>query len=389
MSQRSLLITGGTVYTPYESVHEGYLIVEDGRIREIGKGNPSITRQSSQTLDANGKLVLPGFIDIHVNGGGGCITLEGTLDALRSVARAHVKFGTTAMLPAVISGDDETMRRAVSAIAEAAEKGTGGSNVLGVHLEGPFLNPSRRGIHQKEFLRSPSMEYFDEIYGLARGRLRVIALAPELDNAISLTRHATRRGVVVSLAHSDADYQQTREAIDSGMKLCDHIFNAMPPLVHRAPGPVGAFLTSRDTYVEMIADGFHVHPALMEMVIKTKGTDRVILVTDAMPPAGTSMTSFSILGTRFDVKGNSCFAPDGRLAGTALTMNKAVKVIVDSTSTRLVDALKLASLNPARLLGIDGTKGSLEVGKDGDVVVADVDLNVHATVVGGTVVYQA
>jgi len=389
MSQRGLLITGGTVCTPYETVHDGYLLVENGRIREIGKGKPPITRRLSQTLDANGKLVLPGFIDIHVNGGGGSITLDGTLEAIRSMAGAHAKFGTTAMLPAVISIDDATLRKAVSAIAEASEKGTRGADVLGVHLEGPFLSPARRGIHQKEFLRSPSREYFDAIYELARGKLRIVALAPELDGAMDLTRHASALGVIVSLAHSGADYQQTREAIESGLRLCDHIFNAMPPLMHRAPGPVGAFLTSRDTYVEMIADGCHVHPAVMEMVIKTKGTDRVILVTDAMPPAGTSMKKFSISETQFDVKGNSCFAPDGRFAGTALTMNKAVKVILDSTSTSLADALKLASLNPAKLLGIDPTKGSLEVGKDGDVVVADADLNVHATVIGGTIVYQA
>jgi len=389
MSQRDLLITGGTVYTPQETVHDGYLLVENGRIREIGKGIPPITPRPSQTFDAKGKLVLPGFIDIHVNGGGGSISLDGTVEAMRSMAVAHAKFGTTAMLPAVISIDDATLRKVMSAIAEVSEKGTGGANVLGVHLEGPFLNRSRRGIHRKEFLRSPSTEYFDEIYELARGKLRVIALAPELDGAMDLTRHASRLGVIVALAHSDADYQQTLEAIESGLRLCDHIFNAMPPLMHRAPGPVGAFLTSRDTYVEMIADGFHVHPAVMDMVIRTKGTDRVILVTDAMPPAGTSVTSFSMLGTRFEVKGNSCFAPDGRLAGTALTMNNAVKLIVDSTSTSLADALKLASLNPATLLGIDSRKGSLEVGKDGDVVVADADLKVHATVVAGTVVYQA
>ena len=389
MSQRDLLITGGTIHTPYEAVHDGYLLVEDGRIREIGEGKPPLVRRASETLDAGGKLVLPGFMDIHANGGGGSITLEGTLEAIRSIARAHAKFGTTAMLPAVISIDDATLRKAVSAIAEASDTATGGADILGVHLEGPFLSPARRGIHQKEFLRSPSTEYFDEIYELAKGKLRIIALAPELDGAMNLTKHASALGVIASLAHSDADYQQTLEAIESGLRLCDHIFNAMPPLMHRAPGPVGAFLTSRDTYVEMIADGFHVHPAVMDMVIRTKGTDRVILVTDAMPPAGTSMTSFSMLGTRFDVKGNSCFALDGRLAGTALTMNKAVKLIVDSTSTSLVDALKLASLNPARLLGIDGTKGSLEVGKDADIVVADPDLNVRATVVAGTLVYQA
>lgn len=388
MSQGDLLIAGGTIYTPNHTLNDGYLLIEGGRIREIGKGRLSPTRRSSNILNVKGKLVLPGFIDIQVNGGGGCMTLDGTLDAIRGMAQAHARFGTTVMLPTVISADDECLSNAVSATAEAAEKGTGGANVLGVHLEGPFLNPERRGIHQKEFLRSPSIEYFEDIYELAKGKLRVIALAPELDGAIDLIRHASGRGVIVSLAHSDADCQKTREAIDSGLRLCDHIFNAMPPLMHRAPGPVGAFLTSGHTYVEMIADGYHVHPAVMEIVIRSKGVDRVILVTDAMPPAGTSMTSFSIGATRFAVRGSSCFAPDGRLAGTALTMNRAVKSIVESTSTSLSDAVRMASLNPAKLLGIDQAKGSLEVGKDGDVVVTDVDLNVHATVIGGTIVHQ-
>jgi len=176
MSQHELLITGGTVYAAAETIHEGYLHIVGGRIEEIGTGKPRPARRASRMLDASGKLLFPGFIDIHVNGGGGSITLDATLEAIRSIAQAHAKFGTTAMLPAVISTDEATLRRAVPVIGEAVEKGTGGAHVLGVHLEGPFLNPSRRGVHKREFLRCPSIEYFDQMYDLARGRLRVIGL---------------------------------------------------------------------------------------------------------------------------------------------------------------------------------------------------------------------
>lgn len=388
MVQRNLLITNGTIYTPTEIVQDGYLLVANGKIQSIGKRKPQHISNSTMSLDAKGRLVLPGFVDLHVNGGGGRLAMDGTAEAIHNMAQAHAKFGTTALLPTTISADDRTLSDAVSAIAEAASQPTVGSSILGVHLEGPFLNPNKGGAHRKEFLKLPSLEYFDKLYELAKGHLRIIALAPELDGAIPLIKHARQHKVIISLAHSDADYSKTREAIDAGVQLCAHLFNAMPPLAHRAPGPIGAFLLSQDTFVELISDGFHVHPAVMEIVIKAKGTDRVVLVTDAVTPAGTSMTTFNIFGTQLEVRGNSCFTPDGSLAGSALTMNKAVKVIVDTTHTSLADALKMASLNPARLLGIDGTKGSLDIGKDADILIADANLDIYGTVVGGTLVYR-
>lgn len=388
MKQRNLLITNGTIYTPMEAIQQGYILISGGKIQAVGKGKPPRPDASTIVLEARGKLVLPGFIDIHVNGGGGSLTIDGTVDAIQNIAQAHAKFGTTAMLPTTISADDETLSNAVSAIAQAAENPTGGASILGIHLEGPFLNPAKGGAHRKEFLKSPSVEYFTTLYKRAKGEIRILALAPELDGAIDLVKHVRQRGILVSLAHSDADYQKTREAIDAGLQLCAHIFNAMPPLTHRAPGPIGAFLTIENTFVELISDGFHVHPAVMDLVIRAKGADRVILVTDAVNPAGTSMTAFTILGTQLEVRGNSCFAPDGSLAGSALTMNKAVKVIADTTTTSLADAVRMATLTPARLLGIDKDKGSLEVGKDADVVIADPDLNVFTTIVQGLVVHQ-
>jgi N-acetylglucosamine-6-phosphate deacetylase len=190
------------------------------------------------------------------------------------------------------------------------------------------------------------------------------------------------------LAHSDASYEQTCEAIWNGLRLCAHIFNAMPPLHHRNPGPIGAFLAPGNTYVELISDGQHLHPCVMDLLIKAKGKDGIILVTDAVTPAGTDMKRFRILGVELEVVGNTCYLPKGGLAGSALTMNKAVHVIATRTSTDLHTALQMASLNPARLLGIDKRKGSIEVGKDADFFIADDKLNVYTTVVEGRLVFD-
>lgn len=388
MSKTNLLIINGVIHTLNGIIDHGHILITGGKIKAIGNGDLPSYDSSTEILDAKGKLVLPGFIDIHVNGGGGSLTIDGSLESIKNIAQAHSRFGTTAMIPTTISADEKILIESVSIIAEASEQFIGGASILGVHLEGPFLNPAKRGAHRKEFLRSPSKEYFDKLYNSAKGKIKILALAPELDMAFELIKHANQHGVIASLAHSEADYKKTREAIEAGLRLCAHIFNGMPPLTHRSPGPIGAFLTSKDTFVELISDGFHVHPAVMEIIIKAKGPDGVIIVTDAVTPAGTSMKTFNILGTQLIVRDNSCFTPDGNLAGSALTMNKAIKVIIDSTSTSFTDALKMASLNPAKLLDIDKKKGSLEIDKDGDVVIADSDLNVYTTIVEGNLVYH-
>jgi N-acetylglucosamine-6-phosphate deacetylase len=258
-----------------------------------------------------------------------------------------------------------------------------------VHLEAPFLNPAKGGAHRKEFLLMPSVRKFRELYDLSNGSIRILSIAPELDGALELVAYAKELGVVTALAHSEADFAATGGAIAAGMTLCDHLFNGMLPFTNRSPGPIGAFLTDDTTFVELISDGYHVHPAVMKVVIRAKGPDRVALVTDAVTPAGTDMDSFVILGTTLKVRGSSCFTPDGTLAGSALTMNKAVKVILDNNVASLEDVLKMASLTPARVLGLDRKKGTLEVGKDADLVVADDDLNVFLTVSEGRIVYSS
>ena len=387
MADRDILVVNGQILVPSGVIEKGYVRVVDGKIQDIGTGEPREIGHDKCVIDAEGNFVLPGFIDIHVNGGGGHMSTEATPEAIRAIAAAHARYGTTSMLITTITAKLATLKRTVEVAAEVSQDGFGGAEILGVHLEGPFLNPAKAGAHKKDCLMTPSIATFDDLFAGAKGMLRMISLAPELEGGIELTRHASEKDVVVSLAHSDADFFTTLKAIDAGMTVCAHLFNAMPPLAHRAPGPVGAFLTTSETYVELISDGYHVHPAVMEITIAAKGPDHVILVTDAVSPAGTEMRTFSIDGIELEVRGKTCFTPGGHLAGSALTMNEAVKVVAGRTSSSFEEAVRMASLNPATALGLHQEKGSLEVGKDGDLVIATEDLGIIRTVVGGISVF--
>lgn len=389
MQFSEFIIHGGNIYTPSELIENGYIYVSEGKIRGIGQGVPE-SINCELTIEAPNKFILPGFIDIHVNGGGGSLSVDGSIEAIRNIANAHAKYGTTSMTITTISVPEEKLLNTISSVREAStEVFENGAKILGIHLEGPFLNPQKGGAHNKKYLLKPSISKYEEYYKLSNGTIRILSLAPELDGAENLIKKAVNENVIVGLAHSDANYEETIIAISSGLKLCTHIFNAMPPLHHRKPGPIGAFVQSDDTYVEIISDGLHVHPAVMELVIKSKGVDKVILVTDAVNPAGTDIKKFEILGVELDVIGATCYIPGGGLAGSALTMNEAVKTIVNKTKYSLEDAIQMASLNPAKLLNIADNKGSIEVGKDADILIVDSDINVKTTIVEGKIVFNS
>lgn len=383
------IIVNGEVCTPGRIIGRGFVAVSGNKIVGIGEGSPGSEFLEFNRIDASGKMVMPGFIDIHVNGGGGSLAVEGTIEALRNICRAHARFGTTGLLATTITVEDDALKKTVLSVKQAIERGSisSGAKLLGMHLEGPFLNPAKAGAHKKELLRTPDKTYLEQLFRLSGDNIKIVSLAPELEGGLELVDFVKANNVIPSLAHSDADFSTTRDAIARGMVLCSHLFNAMPPFNHRTPGPIGAFLASHGSYVELIADGYHVHPAAMEIAIRSKGASEVIIVTDAVTPAGTDLKSFSILGTNLEVRGKSCFTPDGGLAGSALTMNTAVKVIAEQTDTALLDAISMASINPARLLGLDHSKGSVSVGKDADLLIANRSLEVFMTMVEGDVVY--
>lgn len=385
MKAPELVLEHGRIMTWDGGIPDGFVRVDARRIVQVGRMDELPDIDNARHWNVDGDWILPGFIDIHVNGGGGHLAVEGTCEAIREMARAHARAGTTSVLPTTISVEHALLEKTLDSIAQVMETQGDWANVLGAHLEGPFLNPARAGAHRKEHLEAPSIETLDSLLAASKQTVRVLSLAPELEGSLPLIEHAVKAGVIVGLAHSDADYDVTRQAIDAGMCLCTHLFNAMPPLLHRSPGPIGAFLTTPGTWVELIADGQHILPPVMQVAIRAKGSEGVILVTDAVTPAATEMRSFEIFGLELQVKGRSCYTADGSLAGSALTMAEAVRVIAEKTETSLEDAVRMASLNPARLLGLDNVKGSIAAGLDADLVVADDHIRIVGSVVAGRV----
>jgi N-acetylglucosamine-6-phosphate deacetylase len=261
--------------------------------------------------------------------------------------------------------------------------------VLGVHLEGPFINPEAAGAHDAAYIRLPSVDDLNALWEASGGGIKLLTLAPEMPGALDLLGAAKRYGIAVAVGHTRADYPQMMEAVDAGASLATHLFNAMGGLTARDPGATGAVLASSEFKASLIADGYHVHPAMMDLAVRTKGVDGLVLVTDAMPPMGTDLTEFTLYGQPITVRDGACFMADGTLAGSMLTMDRAVRNMRDLVDVSVQDALMMASANPAEVIGESKHRGTLEVGKAADIVVMDNSLHVTATIVDGKVVYQA
>lgn len=368
------------------------MLVRDGRIAAVGPARDVAPPQSDdvQRIDATGCIVAPGFIDLQVNGAAGVLfTDDPTSDSLDAMAAALPQFGCTSFLPTLISCPEDAAHHALAATAKVSARPPTGAQVLGIHMEGPFLHPDRAGAHDRRHLRPPSTADVARWLEASADALRLLTLAPELPGAPEVIREAVRCGVTVAVGHTTATYEQTAQAADLGATLVTHLFNATGGLTAREPGAAGAALALDALTATIIADGIHLHPATVRTVVRAKGADRVVLVTDAMPPVGAASDEFSLLGRRVTAHDGACRLDDGTLAGSVLTMDQALRNVVEWTGLPLQDALRMATLLPAHLIGAEATKGSLEPGKDADIVVLDRDLRVLLTVVGGRVVYHA
>lgn len=382
---KGIAIINGKLYASDHVVKPNNgIILANGKITKIIR-EEKFDFNDYEIIDAGENYILPGFIDVHVNGGGGHLAIEGTNEALVSMAIAHALQGTTSIVPTTISCEHSQLIKYVKSVSEIKKADVNNINILGVHLEGPFLNPKKAGAHKKQYLCNPSKDVFNSFYEAANGNIKIISLAPELENSEEIIRMALEKEIVVGLAHSEADYEQTCKAINKGMRLCTHIFNAMPPLTHRAPGPVGAFMTHPETYTEIIADGYHVHPSVIEFVVKANGAEHTLLVTDAVSPAGTDIKSFLIDGIEMTVNGYSCFTKEGILGGSALTLNRAVEVMLKNTSIPFEQIIQMVTETPAKMLKIFDRKGSIEQGKDADIIIVNRDMDVKTSIVNGNI----
>ncbi len=383
-------IVNGQIYMPNKVISKGLLLYSGRKIVAVGEQKEVRLPNTEVTIiDVKGMLVLPGFIDQHVHGGGNADTMDGTYEAICNIARTHARYGTTALCPTTVAAPKKDMLVALRSIADAAEKGcSNGARILGANIEGPFMNSQACGAHRIEFMISPSSDLLSEFQDVARGKVKICTVAPELRGAVRFIEDATKIGVVVSIGHTVANFEEANSAIEAGASCVTHFFNAMTKFHHRHPSILGAVSMDNDIMIELIADRKLVHPTALEMMIRLIGSNRVILVTDSLEAAGTSnIERFDFSGNTLHVRGNSCFLEDGTIWGTLLTMNLAVANVARLPSGSLLDAVNMASFNPARLLGIDQTKGSLEVGKDADILLDDSEIRIHRTIVEGETVY--
>ncbi len=380
-------ITEARVLTPTGIVEPATLLIgDDGRIESIGDAG----RLSAGTLttSARGLTVVPGFIDLHVHGGGGFSLATHDAAEIESYAHWVVSTGVTSILATICAADLEEGLQFVRSAAHAGGAIGGGANLLGVSLEGPFVNPDRRGALPSTWLTAPDPRSFDGLMQAADGGLRMITLAPELPGAAQVLRTAVNRGVVVSVGHTDAGYDAARKAFASGASHVTHAFNAMRPFHHREPGPVGAAIESESVTVEVVADGVHLHPATVGMLLRALGPQRIALVTDGVTPAGLAEGSFRLGGQEARLTGGRVLLPDGTIAGGAATMDQLVRNVVDWGFADLSAALCMASTAPARVLGLSAGKGQIAPGSDADLVALDGDLAVTHTWVGGKLLYS-
>lgn len=379
----AFLLTGGRVFTGTRTI-QADILIRAGRIQAIlPPGSPVPADVEGRRL-ADGLLVAPGFIDTQVNGGGG-VLFNGTpsVEAALAIARAHRRFGTTGLLPTFITDTAEGMREAALAAAVAAR--AEGSGVLGVHLEGPFITPERRGVHDLSHVRGAVTADLDFLAGLPDrfGDARVLlSLAPDRVTPVDIAR-LVRAGVIVAGAHSAASFDQTMAAIDAGLSGFTHLFNAMPPLMNREPGIAGAALSAPGTVCGIIADGVHVHPAMLRLALAAKGPGGLMLVTDAMPPTGTDVTSFELYGQTIHRRDGRLVTDDGTLAGADIDMAQAVRNAVRLLGVSVEEALRMASLYPARFLRLDHGRGRIQAGYVADLVLLDEGLGVVGTWVAG------
>ena len=344
----------------------------------LADGDPRLA--GATPVDLAGRLLLPGFIDTQVNGGGGVLFTDSpTVEGIRAIGAAHRRFGTTGFLPTLLSDDLKVLKRAIEAVDEAIAAGVPG--VLGIHIEGPFLSEARKGVHDATHFLELDHDMVALLSSLRRGKT-MMTLAPEVTSPGVIQRLA-RAGVILSAGHTDATGDEVEAARRHGLRGFTHLFNAMSQLTAREPGAVGAALADDDSYCGLIVDGKHVDPRVLRIVLKAKRHDRLMLVTDAMPSVGTQERSFQLQGRTISVVDGYCVDEQGTLAGTALDMARAVRNATALLGVPLGEAVRMASEYPADFLGLGGSVGRIAAGCRADLVVADDDLNVLETWIGG------
>jgi N-acetylglucosamine-6-phosphate deacetylase len=383
-----IVLRAKSLYTPLDKLEQAAVLVENGHISRIDSQHGLDLSESAKIENFGECALAPAFIDIHVHGSAGHDVMQSDEQGRARFEAFLLRHGVASYCPTTVAAPLDATLTALEHLADAIESAgsdpDGRARPAGIHLEGPFLSHARPGVHPRADLLTPSVKIFDKLWEAARGHVRVMTIAPELPNATEVIAEAAGRGVCISLGHSDADLAPTRAAIAAGARHATHTFNAMRPLDHRRPGLLGEILTNQNLTADVIADGIHVDPAIAKLLLTTKGAEHLVLITDAISAAGMPDGRYRLGMFEVDVK-NGCCEANGKLAGSTLTMDRAVRNLTEFANCDLQVSLRAASLNPARVLGTK-KKGVIAPGADADMVVLTPTGEVRATIVGGTVV---
>ncbi len=384
-----LAIINGEVVTPVEVISTGLVICEDGKIRFIGSTKDADPEPGSKIIDAQGSIVMPGFIDTHFHGSGGDDVMANGAAGIRRISRAILKFGTTGFLASTIAARHEELLRSIEDTISAEEPSGPAAEILGLHIEGPYINLKYKGAQPAWGIRDPNLDECRELIEAAGGRIKIMTLAPELPGGLELIRLLRSAGVASSVGHSDADYDTALAAIEAGATRATHLYNAMSGVHHRKPGLAVACLNEPGICAELICDGIHVNPRVARLAWKAKGRDGLTLITDATAAQGRGDGIYTLSDFVIQVRGPLCTLMDGvTIAGSILTMNNAVRNAIEFTGMNLIDAAHTTSLIPAQTCGVADRTGSLEVGKDANIAILKSDFSVSHTLLMGVVVYQ-
>jgi N-acetylglucosamine-6-phosphate deacetylase len=388
------ILTNLKIYGETGTIQNGYILIEENRIGEIGSMDEldiEISRMEVFDFDQSGYCCIPGMIDLHIHGVAGADTMDGTLDALMTMAMHLPQEGTTGFLATTITQSVPQIEQALQNVATHIDQvnATENAEILGVHLEGPFISPKRAGAQPLHAILDPDVELFQRWQQMAGGHIRLVTLAPEREGGLELTRALAGTGVIASIGHSDATYEEVMEGIRAGITHVTHLFNGMRGLHHREPGVAGAALLHDELYAEVIADGIHVHPKMVKLAYEKKGRERLILITDAMRAKCLGSGVYDLGQQQVIVTEDRATLADGTLAGSILLMRDAMLNMISFADCTLEDVIHLTSVNPAKELGIFNRKGSIARGKDADLVVLNQNYEVVMTFCRGNMAYSS
>ncbi|KML41886.1 N-acetylglucosamine-6-phosphate deacetylase [Cytobacillus firmus] len=388
---KAILLKGMQIYAEDQKIEEGYILLQDHKIIGIGPSTDLPASMGVEVMEVPSSFqAIPGLIDIHIHGVNGADVMDASVEALETMSDALPKEGTTSFLATTMTQSQAAIEKALINAGSYIQKSQppGKAEILGIHLEGPYVNKSKAGAQPEEFIRNSSIEQFKKWNNLANKTVKIVTLAPEQPGGMEMVKYLDENGIIASIGHSDATYEEVSQAIEAGAKHVTHLFNQMRGLHHREPGVVGAALLREELTAELIADGVHVRPEMMKLAFQQKGEKELILITDAMRAKCLKNGIYDLGGQAVTVEDGKAVLQDGTLAGSILKLGNAMKNMMAFTGCSLEDAIQMASVNPAKQLNVIDRKGTLSIGKDADIVILDEQLEVAMTFCRGEIAYH-